>query len=333
MKKKFLMLAVLTLLLTTACGTTKIKNGEEVVAKIEGKEYTADELYKELKGQYGYSTITNWIDSQIAEKEIKTTDEITSYVDEAIDYYTYYAEAYGTDLATFSAQYLGINGITDEDSLRAYILKDRKLNLAIEKQVASKINDKDVVSFYNENYKTVYTYRDIVIADDDSAKDTVSEINKALKDKKGDDLVEEFAKQAKEHSIAQTASNGGLNEKATKNLVDEAVWKVIKKLDNKEYSKDTVKAEDGLHLVLRISKDKAKSLDDSKEEIKTLIAQQKLEDDQMLRYDVLTELRNKYKIVFFDKDLKEDYNNYLKELEKAKKDNNEENKSETEVND
>lgn len=319
-KKALYIVAVLTLLITTACGSNpKIKNGEEVVAKINGKEYTADELYEELKGQYGYNTIINWIDGTIAENEVETTDEINAYIDEAIEFYSYYAESYGMTLPNFAASYLGLSGIESEDDLREYVLKDRKLTIAIQNQVASKIKDSEIESFYNENYKTVYTYRDILITNDDDAKDTIEEIKKALKDKKDDDLVEEFTSLAKKYSTDTNASNGGLVESATKNKVDENVWKKLTDLDDKEYSKDAIETDAGYHIILKISKDKAKDLDTVKEEIKVSIAQSQLEADQYLSYDVLTELRNKYKIAFFDKDLKENYNNYLEELENVKK--------------
>lgn len=320
MKKKALyVIAVLTLLITTACGNPKIKNGEEVVAKINGKEYTADELYKELKEQYGYNTIINWVDATIAEKEVETTDEINSYVDEAIEFYSYYAESYGMTLPNFAASYLGLNGIESEDDLREYILKDRKLTIAIQNQVASKVKDSEVESFYNENYKTVYTYRDILITNDDDAKKTIEEIKKELKDKKGDDLVEKFTELAKKYSTDSNASNGGLVESATKNKVDESVWKKLEDLDDKKYSEDAIETDAGYHIILKISKDKAKDLEDVKEEIKVSIAQSQLEAEQYLSYDILTELRNKYKIAFFDKDLKENYNDYLEELENVKK--------------
>lgn len=317
-KKALYVIAVLALFITTACGNPKIKNGEEVVAKINGKEYTADELYKELKGQYGYNTIINWIDSTIAEKEVETTDEINAYVDEAIEFYSYYAESYGMTLPNFAASYLGLNGIESEDDLREYILKDRKITIAIQNQVASKIKDSEVESFYNENYKTVYTYRDIIITNDDDAKDKIEEIKKALKDKKGDDLIDEFTSLAKKYSTDANASKGSLVEGATKNKVDSSVWKKLEDLDDKEYSKDAIETDAGYHIILRISKDKAKDLKDVKDEIKASIAQSQLEANQYLSYDILTELRNKYKITFFDKDLKDNYNDYLKELEEVK---------------
>ena len=316
MKRKALyFMAVFGLVFLVACGNPKLKNGEEVVAKIDGKEYTADELYKELKGTYGYSTIMNWIDKEIAEKEVETTDEIDSYVDEAISFYKQYADSYGMTLTQFAANYLGIN-VTSEEDLRTYILNDKKLNIAIENHVASKLTDSEIEDYYNENYKTVYTYRDIIVTTEDT-DEAVKKIKKELNDKKGDDLVKAFEKMAKSDNSAYP-DNENLIENATKDKVDEKIWKELKELDDYEYS-DAIEAEDGTHIILRISKNEGKDLKDVKEEIKTTLAQEKLNNDQLLSYDVLTELRNKYKIAFFDEDLKDGYNSFLEELENAKK--------------
>ena len=158
MKKALYLVAVLGLLLATACGNPKLKDGSEVVAKINGKEYTAEDLYKELKEQYGYNTIIGWVDKEIAEKEVETTDEIKAYADEAIQFYSYYASAYGMTLPDFAAQYLGLSGITSEEDLKNYIIQDRKLTIAVQNKVASKVTDKEVDDFYNENYKNTFTF-------------------------------------------------------------------------------------------------------------------------------------------------------------------------------
>ena len=316
MKKKTLyLLAVIGLVLTTACGNPKLKNGEEVIAKIDGKEYTADELYKELKGQYGYNTVINWIDSVIADKEVETTDEIKQYVDDAIKFYQQYASAYEMTLPQFASSYLGLNGINSEEDLRNYILKDRKISLAIEKQVASKIKDSEAEDFYKENYKTTYTYREIVITKDDDASDTIKKIKNELKDTKDKDLVDKFNELAKKYS---STADKVLKEDVTKNAVSSKIWSTLSDLDDNEYSKD-IEEDDGYHILLRISKNKGKDFKDVKSEIKTTLAQEKLQKEQFLNYDTLIELRNKYKIVFFDSDLKDGYKDFEEQLETAKK--------------
>lgn len=327
MKRKALyVVAALSLILATACGNPKLKNGEEVVAKVNNKEYTADELYEELKGQYGYSTIINWVDSTIAEAEVETTDEIKKYADEAIEFYKSYADQYGMSLADFAKSYLGLTNVENDDDVKKYLILDRKLSLAIQNHVADKLEDSEIKDFYNENYKKPITYREILIADDDDAEDTINEIKKSLKGKEDDDLVKEFKDLAKDKSKSSTAKDGGLVESATKNKVNSKIWDELQDLDDNEVSKE-IKTDSGYYIVLKISEDKAKDLKDVEKEIKESLAQNKLSADQYLNYDVLTELRNKYKLAFFDKDIKNKYDEYLKQVEDAKKSAKESNKN------
>lgn len=327
MKRKALyVVAALSLILATACGNPKLKNGEEVVAKVNNKEYTADELYEELKGQYGYSTIINWVDSTIAEAEVETTDEIKKYADEAIEFYKSYADQYGMSLADFAKSYLGLTNVENDDDVKKYLILDRKLSLAIQNHIADKLEDSEVKDFYNENYKKPITYREILIADDDDAEDTINEIKKSLKGKEDDDLVKEFKDLAKDKSKSSTAKDGGLVESATKNKVNSKIWDELQDLDDNEVSKE-IKTDSGYYIVLKISEDKAKDLKDVEKEIKETLAQNKLSADQYLSYDVLTELRNKYKLAFFDKDIKNKYDEYLKQVEDSKKSAKESNKN------
>ena len=315
MKNKALYLvAVFGLLLTTACGTPKLKNGEDAVAKIDGKEYSANDLYDSLKKQYGYSTIMNMIDSEIANKEVETNDEIEAYADEAMDYYKNTASQFGMTLIQFAQSYLNMGTVTTEDEVRDFIITDRKLSVAIERKVAESLSDEDIEKYYNDNYKTTYTYRDFLVVSKDT-DNAVKEIKKKLKDKKKDALVDEYKKVAKNEKYSQGESKEYTN--STKNTVEEAIWNKLKDMDDYEYT--TVKTDNGTHFILKISKGKSKELDDVKDEIKTQLAQEKLQSDNLLSYDMLTELRNKYKLAFFDEDLKASYDDFLKQLEDAKK--------------
>ena len=317
------MLAVLGILFTTACGNPSLKDGKEVIAEINGKKYTADELYEELKGQYGYNVVINWVDAQIAEKEIETTDELTKEAEQYVQLYTSYAESYGMPIGEFASTQMGLTGIKDEEGLKAFFITQAKLSATIKKYVIEKLTDKEVEDYYNENYKTVYTYRDILVKKDDDADDTVNEIKKKLKDKSGDKLVDEFTELAKKYSEADNASDGGLVERAIKTDADEAVWKKLGDLKDGKATTDKVEGSDGYHFILRVSKDDPDELDDVKDEIKDAVATEKLTNDQMLSYDIITELRNKYKLAFYDTDLKDSYNNFLDELEEYRKQQNE----------
>ena len=52
----------------------KLENGEEVLAKIDGKDFTANDLYKELKKQGGSTVMLSLIDDYIANIEIDWKD-------------------------------------------------------------------------------------------------------------------------------------------------------------------------------------------------------------------------------------------------------------------
>ena len=52
MKKKLVVLGLCGLLMVTGCGQKqipKLEDGKEVVAEVEGKQITADDLYSALK--------------------------------------------------------------------------------------------------------------------------------------------------------------------------------------------------------------------------------------------------------------------------------------------
>ncbi len=319
--KKALYLAgcLLVVITTTACGNPKLKNGEEVVAEINGKKYTADELYKELKNQYGYETIIGWVDESIANSEVKDSKEIDSYVNEAISFYKQYADAYGMTLPQFAANTLGISGITSEEDLKKFIKKDRKLTLAVQNYVAAKLPEKEIKKFYDDNYKTTYNYRVIFMKENDDTEKTVDTILKELKNTKSDKLDSKFAELAREYSEDSSAQDGGLYENATKVMVEEKVWNNLSKLSDKKYSKSAITTDNGVYIIYRQGKGKTPEYKDVKEDIKSLIAQEKLSEDQTLQYDALNELRNKYKLSFKDKDLKEAYDAYMKDIEDYKK--------------
>ena len=120
-----LLLAALILVLCLKRVPTT-SDGKEVLATLNGKTITADDLYKSLKEEKGTETLVNMIDTYIANKEVEINDEHKKYVKEVVDYYKEYAEYYGVDLPTFLANYAGLSGINSEDEFSEYVLEDYK---------------------------------------------------------------------------------------------------------------------------------------------------------------------------------------------------------------
>ena len=58
-----------------------LKDGTEVIAKVDGKDFSITELYEELKEKNGSVALTSIVDSYISSKELKDTTEASEYAD------------------------------------------------------------------------------------------------------------------------------------------------------------------------------------------------------------------------------------------------------------
>lgn len=327
MKKKLVIItSCFLMLLTTACGSNpKLENGEEVIASVDGKEITADELYNDLKSSYGYDSLLNMIDLYIAEKEIETTKELEQYTQEVVDYYKQYAEMLQVDFETFLATYVGLPNISTEEEFYDYVMKDRKLTLVIERQIKESFTDKDIEKYYNENYSERLTVRHILIEIEESdkdgekalkqAKDLIKKLEKADKDK----VEKKFIELAEEYSDDSSYSNGGLIEDFMSSTVVKEFWEASDKLKDGEYTTKPVKSQYGYHIIYRVSAEDKPSLKDSKEEILTAMTEKVLATDELARYIAMKDLREKYNIKIYDTDIESSYNEFLKQLEENNK--------------
>lgn len=332
-KKLFVLSCCLLLVLTTACGKSipKTKNGEEIIASVDGKDFTVDELYKKMKTAYGYSELISMIDLYIADQEIETTDELKESAKKEVEAFVAFADQYKVDLETILVANQ-IYGITTEEELEDYILKSNKANLAIEKQIRSTITDKDIEKYYNDNYSERLTVRHILIEiessdkDGSKAKETANKIINELKKTDKDKLDDKFVELAKEYSDDTTYNTGGLIENFMSGTVVSEFWKASKDLKDGEYTKEPVKTAYGYHIILRKSKSDKPSLEDSKEDIKDAIVTQKTTNDSFASYTAMKELREKYKLKINDSDIDGDYKDFLKQLEEAINSNSSSNK-------
>ena len=304
MKRRILMVAgCLALVLTTACGNPKLKNGEEVVVSVDGKQITANELYKQIKKDYGYSAALNLIDMYIAEKEVETTDEIKEQAQSYLDQLKEIAESYDMELKDVAAYYIGLSS-NDEKEIKDYAISNIKLSTAIENWVSQNITDKEIEDYYNEKYSEKLSVRHILINIEESdkdgkkaletAKDLINQLKKTDKDK----LEDKFIELAKEYSDDGTYSEGGLYENFMKGDVVSEFWDASSKLKDGEYTAEPVKTEYGYHVILRKSASAKPSLEDSKEAIKVAI----------------TNLREKYNIKFYDSDIENSYKDFKDSL-------------------
>lgn len=314
-KKIFALVLVLTLMLTGCGKVATLKNGEEVVAKMDGKKITANDLYDELKKQGGAVTLTNMIDSFIVSKEIKTDDDAESYADSQLSSYKQSYKSYGQDFgaALKSAGYSG------EDEFKEELILEYKKNVVTENYVKDELKDDEIEKYYDDNIYGDIEARHILISpntDDDMSDEEKEEAEKKAK-KEAEDIIkkldkgEKFADLAKEYSDDEgTAEDGGKLTVTYGSVVDE-FWDGVNELKDGEYSKKPVKSEYGYHIIYRIKQDKKPSLKEVKDDVIAKLVEEKMSEDSTLQTKALVALRKKYNLEISDDGLKSSYDNTI----------------------
>ena len=319
MKNKILMLSLgLLVVLTTACGKNpKLKNGEEVVVKVDGFKVSADTLYKDLKSKYGYNIAINMIDEYIANKEIADSEEIDEYVNSTVEYYSSYAEANGMELEDF----LSYNGVDSVEDFKTSLKNSRKMELAIKKQIKANITDEEAETYYNDNYSEKQTVKHILIKFDEDEDDYDEAYNTALtvigklKETDSANLSKTFDDLAFEYSADSTYNNGGLIENFMASEVVTEFWEASKNLGANEYTDAPVKTQYGYHVILKVSETEKEEFSKVEDEVKEKIADVMIQQDSLLQTKTLIELRKKYNLTIYDSDIEKGYNDYKANVE------------------
>ena len=314
-KKTFALLLVATLMLTGCGKIATLKNGEEVVAKMDGKSITAEDLYGELKKQGGAVTLTNMIDSFIVNKEIKTDEDAKSYADSQLSSYKKSYQSYGQD---FNAA-LTSAGYADEEEFKEELILEYKKNIVTENYVKDELTDDEIQKYYDDNIFGDIEARHILISPNTKEDMTDEEKEKAEKEakKEAEDIIkkldkgEKFADLAKKYSDDEgTASKGGKLTVTYGSVVDE-FWDGVNDLKDGEYSKTPVKSEYGYHIIYRISQKEKPKLKDVKEDVIDKLTEEKINNDSTLQTKALMALRKKYNLEISDDELKKSYDNSI----------------------
>ena len=314
-KKTFALLLVAALMLTGCGKIATLKNGEEIVAKMDGKSITAEDLYGKLKKQGGAVTLTNMIDSFIVNKEIKTDEDAKSYADSQLSSYKKSYQSYGQD---FNAA-LTSAGYADEEEFKEELILEYKKNIVTENYVKDELTDDEIQKYYDDNIFGDIEARHILISPNTKEDMTDEEKEKAEKEakKEAEDIIkkldkgEKFADLAKKYSDDEgTASKGGKLTVTYGSVVDE-FWDGVNDLKDGEYSKTPVKSEYGYHIIYRISQKEKPKLKDVKEDVIDKLTEEKINNDSTLQTKALMALRKKYNLEISDDELKKSYDNSI----------------------
>ena len=318
MNKKLLIAGIFGItLLLTGCGTPTLKNGEEVVASVDGKDFTANDLYEELKDQGGSTVLVNMIDTFIVNKEIETDDDAETYADSQ---YESYQSSYESNGQNFE-DVLTSAGYKDADDFKDALIVEYKKQQITENYVKANLTDAEIQSYYDDNIFGDIEGAHILISpetDDDMTDEEIEEAEEKAK-KEAEDIIkklddgEDFEDLAKEYSDDEgTASNGGKLTITYGEVVDE-FWDAASKLEDGKYTKEPVKSDYGYHIIYRESQKDKPKLNEVEDDVIDKLVDQKLEEDTTLQTEALVDLREKYNFKINDSDINKSYNNSIKE--------------------
>lgn len=326
-KKLFVVGAFALTALLVGCGNdATLKNGEEVVAELDGKTITAEDLYAELKEQGGNVTLTNMIDEFILNKEYETDEDAETYADSQLQSYKSSYESYGMNFSDALKQ----AGYDGEDEFKDSLILDYKKKTATEDYVKNNLKDSEIKDYYDDNIFGDIEVRHILISpntNDDMTDDEKKEAEKKAK-KEAEDIIkklddgEKFSDLAKEYSDDEgTASNGGKMTATYGSVVDE-FWDAASKLKDKTYTEEPVETEYGYHIIYRIKQNEKPSLDKVRDDVIDDLVKEKMDNDSTLQTRALVELRKKYNLDITDSNLKKDYDESVDAALAAKSSNN-----------
>ena len=201
-----------------------------------------------------------------------------------------------------------------------------KRNEAIEDYIKDALSDREIENYYNENIIGDIKASHILIKPDVDSDATDEEKQKAEnKAKKEAEKIikklkdgEDFAKLAKEYSDdTSTAKDGGNLGYFNTDDMDENFMDAVKKLNNNEYTKEPVKTQYGYHIILKVDQKDKPKLKEVKDDIKTTLANAKLDGNSTLHYQTLIDIREKNNIKWQDDKLEKQYNELMDQLLEA----------------
>jgi len=320
MKQKILIISLCSLLLvSTGCGhKVELQDGKEVIASIEGKKFTAEDLFSDLKKQYGTNTLVNMIDDFIADKEIKDNDEAVEYAKAQVESMKHQYETYGYKFEDVLAQY----GYDNEKDLIEVYKKTYKKELVVKKYLKeNKVTNDEIQKYYDEEIYGDYNAKHILIKSTATAEMSDDEKTKAEEDakKKAEEVIQklkdgtEWSTLVKEYSEDTGSVDGdGLIENFTKGDVVDEFFNSVKDLKDNEYTTTPVKSTYGYHVILRVSAGDKPKLKDKKDEIITALVENYLENDSDLYDNTWEEIRKSYNLKINDTTIEKNYETITK---------------------
>lgn len=305
--------------LVTGCGKKAELDDNKTAVSLDDIKITATDYYNEIK-KSNISKLIDMIDHQLFDEKYPKTDEEDQTVEEQI---SQMKETYGSNDSMFLSVIQQYYGVNSEEELEEMLRLEYKRNEAVEDYVEDNLSDDEIQEYYDENTIGDIKASHILITPDVDSNATDDEQEKAEEEakKQAEKIIkkledgEDFADLAKEYSDDEaTAEDGGDLGYFNTDDMDENFIEAVKELDNDEYTKEPVKTQYGYHIILKVDQKDKPKLKEVKDEIKTTLANNKLDNDSTLHYQTLIDIREDNNIKWNDDELEKQYEELMDQL-------------------
>ena len=290
-----------------------LKDGTQPILTVNNTTYTADDLYNDMKDTYSINILINSLDKMILDKKYKEDNEMNDSVKKTAEYYYSMYEQYQN---ITKEQFLENNGFKSEKEFLEYLKLDYRRNLYYDEYVKNLINEKDIEKYYKDEVFGDVNSKHILVS---VSKDDTSENEKELSDEDAKKLANEIIDKLNKgtswddviNEYKDKITNEDLGYRAFNASLDAAYLKEMKNLEVNTYSKTPILSSYGYHIVYKIDQKDKPELKNVKEDIITILAEEKKNNDNNLYQKALINLRKEAKLEFKDTDRGEKYNKYI----------------------
>lgn len=302
-----------------------LKNGTQPVVTVDGKTYTANDLYDQMKAHYSVSQLLDEIDNDLLTELYPEDDEMNEEVEAtAENYINMYQQYYNYT----EEEFLSASGFSSREDYLEYLKLDYRRQKYRDEYIEENLTDEEIQDYYDENVYGDINCQHILVevasedtSSDDSSDD--SDDSNKLSDEDAKKLAQEIIDKINDGTSWEDIQEEYKDQVTFEDLgyqswdsdLEDSFKNALKDMDDNSYSEEPVKTSYGYHVIYRIDQKKTPSLEDTKDKIIENLVEEKTNEDTNIMYKALISLRDEKNIEFSDTDMKDKYDNYKKEYE------------------
>lgn len=279
-----------------------LANGTLPIVTLDNFSITSDEYYENLKETTTIDYLIQLIDQKLLDEKYETTTEMKKEVQKEMqETIKGFTEYYGYT----ESEFLSLNGFKTEEDFFNLMLLEHKRNLYIHEYVKENIRNDEVNNYYIRNLVPDFEIKTIS-GDEEVLKKILDE----LETKSYEEIIKKYKKQISSKDYSYIS----FDDKE----INEDIYSKALNLEENTYTTTLISIDGTYHIIFKGNVKEKDNLDNIKDRLKEQIAIEKINNDTNndLYYEALITLRKENNINFTDTILQEEYNDYIRDINK-----------------